>query len=203
MKILVTRAIPVHFHFAIFLELVHRITKRKPIGWLGRKCTLQKRLDGFVLGRLVHLIKQGWMLVTNLNSLLARVLKATYFPKSSFFGSSLGRKPSRVCRDIVWGREIFHKGIRLRIGNGSSTLGYKDKWILKPASFKEKVGYLWTNYNEVLFATDGGKSNDGVKVASGFIHIWSTQPNQAIRSGLKHDDQKGSYTLAKKHSNLL
>lgn len=40
------------------------------------------------------LAKQCWRLVQNPDSLTARILRAKYYPHSSFMDSALGKKPS-------------------------------------------------------------------------------------------------------------
>lgn len=57
------------------------------------------------------LAKLAWRLVSNENSLVARLLKAKYFPNCSFFYSSLGMNPSFSWRSI-WGvKDVLGRGI--------------------------------------------------------------------------------------------
>lgn len=46
------------------------------------------------------LAKQGWRLINYPNSLLARVLKAKYYPNSNFLKAQLGRLPSLTWKSI-------------------------------------------------------------------------------------------------------
>ncbi|KAH1056048.1 hypothetical protein J1N35_034113 [Gossypium stocksii] len=46
------------------------------------------------------LAKQGWRLITYPNSLLARVLKAKYYPDSDFFNAQLGNLPSLTWKSV-------------------------------------------------------------------------------------------------------
>jgi hypothetical protein len=46
------------------------------------------------------LAKQGWRLMKNPDSLIARILKVKYYPNSSFLDSSLGSRPSCAWRSI-------------------------------------------------------------------------------------------------------
>jgi hypothetical protein len=57
------------------------------------------------------LAKQGWQLMKNLDSLIAWILKAKYYPNSSFLDSSLGSRPSFAWRNIYgeWGTSIVLK----------------------------------------------------------------------------------------------
>nr|ABN08840.1 RNA-directed DNA polymerase, putative [Medicago truncatula] len=42
--------------------------------------------------------KQAWKLVSSPESLITRLLKAKYFPRSGYFGASIGHNPSYVWR---------------------------------------------------------------------------------------------------------
>ena len=75
-------------------------TGRDKIHWLkwGKLC---KAKDGGGLGfrdlhlfNLALLAKQGWRLIQNPHSLVARVLKAKYYPSTSFLNAKLGHNPS-------------------------------------------------------------------------------------------------------------
>ena len=70
------------------------------------------------------------------DSLVARVLKAIYYPSSNFLQATVGSQASYVWRSIVRGRELLESGIRWRVGNGSSIKVWQDKWIPQPFGFK-------------------------------------------------------------------
>jgi len=55
---------------------------------------------GLEIFNLAMLGKQGWKLLTNSSSLLTRVLKARYFPRSGFLGANIGHSPSFTWRSI-------------------------------------------------------------------------------------------------------
>ncbi|KAH9656895.1 putative reverse transcriptase/RNA-dependent DNA polymerase [Citrus sinensis] len=80
--------------------------------------------------------KQSWRIIQFPESLVARVLQARYFKDNQFLTAKLGSKPSFIWRSILWGRQVIHKGIRWRIGNGQQVQIYKGNWIPKPTSFK-------------------------------------------------------------------
>ena len=54
-----------------------------------------------------------WNLLTNPTSLLAKVLKVRYFPKSSVFYASLGFNLSFIWRSIMALKDVVIKGSRL------------------------------------------------------------------------------------------
>lgn len=76
--------------------------------------------------------KQGWRVMQNPKALVTQVLKARDFKCSSFMEAKLGSKPSFTWRSILWGRQLLHKGLRWRIGNGEQVDVYKSNWILQP-----------------------------------------------------------------------
>ncbi|MCI06094.1 putative ribonuclease H protein, partial [Trifolium medium] len=65
------------------------------------------------------LAKQGWNIMIKPESLVARMLKARYFPNTSFLDSHLGHNPSYSWRSIWSSRHILATGCRWRIGDGT------------------------------------------------------------------------------------
>ncbi|KAA3470850.1 reverse transcriptase [Gossypium australe] len=55
---------------------------------------ISKEQRGLGFSSLINLIFFGWRLINYLNSLLAQVLKAKYFPTSNFIHAQLGNLPS-------------------------------------------------------------------------------------------------------------
>lgn len=72
----------------------------------------------------------------NPDSLVAKTLKAKYFPRTEFLQSKVGSCPSYIWRSLLWGREVIVKGSRWRVGNGKNILVYGCNWIPRPCSFK-------------------------------------------------------------------
>ncbi|XP_062010454.1 uncharacterized mitochondrial protein AtMg00310-like [Rosa rugosa] len=73
--------------------------------------------------------KQGWRLVTNPNSLIARLYKARYFPHCEFWQAELGQAPSFSWRSILAGRPVLKAGTQWRIGDGMQVNVWNDSWI--------------------------------------------------------------------------
>ncbi|XP_071722151.1 uncharacterized protein [Rutidosis leptorrhynchoides] len=58
-----------------------------------------------------------------------QVLKAKYFPFSTFLEANLGNNPSLVWRSILYGRETLLKGSIWRIANSDSIRIREDNWL--------------------------------------------------------------------------
>ncbi|XP_019186508.1 PREDICTED: uncharacterized protein LOC109181212 [Ipomoea nil] len=72
---------------------------------------------------------QAWRMLTKPDSLVARVYKARYFPKGSFFDAQVRNNPSFCWRSIMAAKSIICGGVRRRIGNGESTFIWTHPWL--------------------------------------------------------------------------
>lgn len=124
-----------------------RTAKRRCTGDLGREwLSTPKALGGMgfrdlALFNQAMLAKQGWRLLTEPNSLCARVLKGRYFPGTDFWHATKPRSSSYTWHSILHGRELLTHGIRWGIGDGKTVKIISDNWIprfppviLKPTS---------------------------------------------------------------------
>ncbi|KAK5785053.1 hypothetical protein PVK06_039598 [Gossypium arboreum] len=82
------------------------------------------------------LAKQGWRLLRNPNSLLARTLKAKYFKESDFLNSRLGKLPSFTWQSIWTAKGLLLKRLGWKIGNGKHVSIWEDAWILGNEDFR-------------------------------------------------------------------
>ncbi|XP_031096825.1 uncharacterized protein LOC116001061 [Ipomoea triloba] len=78
---------------------------------------------------LAMLGKQAWRFLTRPHTLVARIYKARYFPRSSFINATLGSCPSFCWRSVVAAHELVCSGVRRRVGNGASTLIWEHPWL--------------------------------------------------------------------------
>ena len=83
------------------------------------------------------LSKQGWRLITNPDSLCARVLKAKYYPNVNLLQATLKNGASFTWQSIMKGLETFKLGYIWRIGTGENVNIWSDPWV--PASPDRKV----------------------------------------------------------------
>ena len=60
---------------------------------------------------LAMLGKQGWKLLTNTKSLVARVYRARYFPNGTFLDAELGSNPSYVWRSIMEAQHVVKSNV--------------------------------------------------------------------------------------------
>ena len=65
------------------------------------------------------LAKQGWKLLHHLDTLVAKILKARYYPSGNFLNAYVGVNPSFTWHSILEGRALLLQGITWRLGTGS------------------------------------------------------------------------------------
>lgn len=75
------------------------------------------------------LVKQGWILPTNPNSLFSRVFKAKCFLDCDFVLATLDNHPLYAWRSIMSAQAVVEKGMRWRVGNGDSIHICTNKWL--------------------------------------------------------------------------
>ncbi|XP_074333675.1 putative ribonuclease H protein At1g65750 isoform X1 [Apium graveolens] len=98
-----------------------RVCKPKSCGGLGLR-----ELRDFNLSMLA---KQGWRLLTESNPLVSAVMKAKYYPNSSFLDATIGSNPSFAWRSILAAIDVVKAGARRRIGNGRDTTIWDSPWL--------------------------------------------------------------------------
>jgi hypothetical protein len=107
----------------------------KGIRWLAWERMTGSKSEGglgfrnFKAFNMAMVAKQGWHIMMNQNTLVARIFKARYFPNSSFFEAKLGNNPSYVWRSLWKSRHILTLGCRWRIGDGSQIKVMLDPWL--------------------------------------------------------------------------
>ncbi|GAU30590.1 hypothetical protein TSUD_392810 [Trifolium subterraneum] len=107
----------------------------KGIRWLAwKKMAYPKEKGGlgfrdFHSFNMAMVAKQGLNFINNPNSLVARIFKARYFPRSSLLDSSLGNNPSFTWRSIWKSRQVLLYGCRWSICDGSNIKVMGEPWL--------------------------------------------------------------------------
>uniref|UniRef100_A0A2N9F4S3 RNase H type-1 domain-containing protein n=1 Tax=Fagus sylvatica TaxID=28930 RepID=A0A2N9F4S3_FAGSY len=82
------------------------------------------------------LARQGWRLIHQPSSLLCRVLKAKYFPHTSFLEAGVPGNASYIWRSICDSKEVLQRGLRWRVGSGERIRIWKDRWLPSSSTYK-------------------------------------------------------------------
>jgi hypothetical protein len=121
--------------------------KKKMHWWSWEWLSTPKVLGGIgfrdlALFNQVMLAKQGWRLLTDQNSLRARLLKGRYFPHTDFWNAPKPRSSSYTWQSILYGRELLAQGIRWGIEDGKLVKILQDNWIPRVPSVHLKPIFL-------------------------------------------------------------
>ncbi|KAL6522139.1 hypothetical protein OROMI_032016 [Orobanche minor] len=76
------------------------------------------------------LAKQGWRLVNDNESLLARTLCARYFPRGDFLTAHRGYNASYTWQSMIEGRKVLERGLIWVVGDGHNIKIWKDHWLV-------------------------------------------------------------------------
>jgi hypothetical protein len=112
----------------------NNVDKRK-IHWVNWKKTCKAKSQGGMGFKDLRafnealLAKQGWRLLTNPLSLVARMFKAKYFPKCDFLKAKQGQNMSYAWQSILKASWILKKGCAWQVGNGKNINIWEDRWI--------------------------------------------------------------------------
>lgn len=103
-------------------------------GWHGNVWHALKEFGGmgfrnFKAFNLGMVAKQGWSFLSKPESLVARIFKLRYFPRSSFLGAKLGYNPSFAWLSIWKSRQLLLYGCRWIVGNGQQISVMNDPWV--------------------------------------------------------------------------
>jgi hypothetical protein len=82
------------------------------------------------------LAKQAWILVAFPESLVARVLKAKYYPRGDLLDTVCSSNPSATWSAISFGLELLKRGAIYRVGSGTGIRVWRDNWIPRNSYMK-------------------------------------------------------------------
>jgi hypothetical protein len=114
----------------------------RKIHWLNKNKLMKPKKEGGIGFRdLQHfnkalLARQGWRLLHQPSSLLCRVLKAKYFPNTSFLEAGVPGNASYIWRSICAAKEVLNCGLRWRVGSGDRIKIWKDRWLPSSSTYK-------------------------------------------------------------------
>jgi hypothetical protein len=118
------------------------------------------------------LAKQGWRLLTDPNSLCARVLKAKYFKDGDFLSASCPKRASYTWKGMIYGSKLLRERLVWRIGNGESISIADDNWIPR-SGVQRPLGHFQEECPERVcdFISAEGGAWDVEKVAAHFVPL--------------------------------
>jgi hypothetical protein len=134
------------------------MTKSKKEGGLGFR-----DLYGF---NLAMLARQAWRMLTNPESLCAKVLKAKYFPNYSILEASSSPGISYTWRSILKGVSLLKEGIVWRVGDGTNINIWTDPWLARDDArfpITPRGQCVLTKVNELLNPITGVWDEDLVR----------------------------------------
>ncbi|XP_074318329.1 uncharacterized protein LOC141655135 [Silene latifolia] len=150
---------------------------KRGISWVSWKKLCQPKGMGgmgfrdFKLFNLALLSKQAWRLMTETESLWARVMKARYYPNGEFLSSNIGNHPSYTWRGIWEAKGVLGLGLRRRIGDGLSTRVWGDAWVVSNQMGRvitpQPPGHADMRVADLLI--DGGKAWNGQLIDDIFL----------------------------------
>ena len=126
------------------------MTRSKPrIKYIG----LDWRSGIYMLFDLAMLARQGWRLLTQPDTLCARVMQAKYYPDGRLLKTEAKDGISYTWRSILKGVELLKEGLIWRIEDGSSINIREDLWIsreVKPEVITQRNGSILTKVADLL-----------------------------------------------------
>jgi hypothetical protein len=120
---------------------------KKKVHWISWKRMCQSKSNwgvgfrDFECFNQAFLSKQGWRLLTDKDSLCAKVLKARYHKSTDFLQATCPKRASFMWRSIIHGRDLLKAGLIWRIGDGESVKVWEDNWIPR-SSLQRPLAWL-------------------------------------------------------------
>jgi hypothetical protein len=159
------------------------------------------------------LAKQGWRLLTDPNSLCARVLKAKYYPDYVVLHAKPIAGVSYTWRSILKGIELLKDGVIKRVGHGLSIDMWHDPWVSREGSpflITMKGNMMINQVNDLIDPVTGGWDEqlvDDCLWLADAIHVKRIPINVEMEdSWAWRLDQKGIFSVNsayKLHQTLL
>ncbi|OAP07096.1 hypothetical protein AXX17_AT3G36950 [Arabidopsis thaliana] len=156
--------------FLLPMRLIYQITSairrfwwsstkdKHKIPWIAwTKLNEPKKLGGLAIRDLKDfnialLTKQGWRILQNPHSLMARIFKTKYFPKQSLLETEATNHSSYAWKSILQGAKLLSHGLKYLVGNGHNIKVSKDNWP-SITGVEDAISWLFTkngNYSVKL-----------------------------------------------------
>ncbi|XP_073039414.1 uncharacterized protein [Primulina eburnea] len=109
------------------------------------------------------LAKQLWRIISDPESLVARVLKARYFKHQDIMHASLRTNPSYTWRSLLWSRNLLNEGLRWRSAHESLNSGNKRNMIIPLARWmRPQLDQQRLEVDAAVNEATGNYSIDGI-----------------------------------------
>ena len=101
-------------------------SKGKGVNWAAWDRLCESKMQGGLAFKNLHnhnlalLAKQAWRLLSQPQSLTARIFEAKYYPTGRLIDAKIGANPSYIWRSIHETLQLIREGSRRRIGYGKS-----------------------------------------------------------------------------------
>lgn len=130
--------------FLLPLSFVMKLTTRfycggdvegRKLHWMSQRKLSRNKKDGGLGFRFVHvfnetlLAKQWWRIMTQEDSLVARMMKARYFLNSSIWESRVNYRPNFTWSSILSRKSIIEEDCMWCACDGKTIPTMKDKWL--------------------------------------------------------------------------
>jgi hypothetical protein len=156
--------------------------------------------------------KQGWKFIMQPDTLVSKIYKARYFPKSSLFDSQIGNNPSYAWRSIWKSRQVLMNGCRWRIGDGSKIKIMNEPWLKKEDGLwlqsPQDEGVFNMSVNQLML--QNRKEWDSVKIKLLFpLNIANSILDVPLLNDVEedkliwYDDLNGNYSVRSAYNLLI
>ncbi|XP_019103643.1 uncharacterized mitochondrial protein AtMg00310-like [Beta vulgaris subsp. vulgaris] len=118
----------------------------KKVAWVALEKMHKSKREGGMGFRNMHvfnralLAKQAWRVITNEESLMAKVLKGKYFPAKSFMEATVSPNSIYPWRSILSARDVLSKGARIVVSDGSAIRIWEDPGVPNLPNFRVTTG---------------------------------------------------------------
>lgn len=115
--------------------------EKRKAHWIGWSKTCRSKSRGglgfrdLAIFNKAMLAKLSWRILKSPESLMAKVLKGKYYSGESFLKAKEGCKASIVWKNILWGRSLFEKGYKWKVGNEKQVYIDQDPLITNEGSW--------------------------------------------------------------------